>query len=471
MEVDRNLSAAEVGKAGKEDKDTEEDDIDPDTQEIRDAFKKSSSRFTCSGSMKWPNQFVIFYQTKGDKRKKASLTRKLRLPASAEAELTDLVDACDVASFGMGKKEVTDESYRKAYQLGTDKFAALSNIGQTGILHSVQKILAPDCEYIIAEPYKLNIYAEGGFFKVHKDTPRASNMFGSLVVTLPQSHTGGDLVVNHQGNVYRHSPLNDIEQEESIQWIAFYSDCDHEVQKVTSGMRITLTFNLYRGNTRPNSPDVELPVDNKLYKAMGRLIPSMSPNTFIGFPLEYLYATDSQPAFKGRDLVLFNTLARHGNFKVEAWLAVRVPSHKIEVGEQSSSRAAGSDQLEANEFLFIGWNKFQNGGARYSYIYLESMPRPSYAWNNELELGAKYFIDSYDAQSLPVKWAQEPAKFLYEDTVGRIEDIQVLPRDPSRRSRSSSYDLESKWGTETLHAAGCLLVTLQVGSRKRASSP
>jgi hypothetical protein len=32
----------------------------------------------------------------------------------------------------------------------------------------------------------------------------------------------------------------------AIQWAAFYSDCEHEVKEVTTGHRITLTYNLYR---------------------------------------------------------------------------------------------------------------------------------------------------------------------------------------------------------------------------------
>lgn len=31
----------------------------------------------------------------------------------------------------------------------------------------------------------------------------------------------------------------------SIQWAAFYSDCEHGVLEVTSGHRVTLTYNLY----------------------------------------------------------------------------------------------------------------------------------------------------------------------------------------------------------------------------------
>jgi len=32
---------------------------------------------------------------------------------------------------------------------------------------------------------------------------------------------------------------------QQIQWAAFYSDCEHEVLPVTSGHRITITYNLY----------------------------------------------------------------------------------------------------------------------------------------------------------------------------------------------------------------------------------
>ncbi len=33
--------------------------------------------------------------------------------------------------------------------------------------------------------------------------------------------------------------------QQSIQWAAFYGDCEHEVLQVTKGHRITLTYNLY----------------------------------------------------------------------------------------------------------------------------------------------------------------------------------------------------------------------------------
>ena len=64
-------------------------------------------------------------------------------------------------------------------------------------------------------------------------------MVGTLVVSLPSAHTGGELIVEHGGEsvTYRTS-------KQDLSFVAFYADCRHEVKPVTSGYRVTLTFNL-----------------------------------------------------------------------------------------------------------------------------------------------------------------------------------------------------------------------------------
>ena len=84
----------------------------------------------------------------------------------------------------------------------------------------------------------LNVYSTGGHFKSHVGTPRSADMFGSLVVCLPSKFTGGALVTQHQDRQVTFD-------WSSTQWAAFYSDVKHEVLPVTSGHRITLTYNLY----------------------------------------------------------------------------------------------------------------------------------------------------------------------------------------------------------------------------------
>ena len=64
-------------------------------------------------------------------------------------------------------------------------------------------------------------------------------MVGTLVVTLPSSYAGGELMVGHneEWKAYRGSKT-------ALSLVAFYADRRHEVLRVTSGYRITLTYNL-----------------------------------------------------------------------------------------------------------------------------------------------------------------------------------------------------------------------------------
>lgn len=91
-----------------------------------------------------------------------------------------------------------------------------------------------------------------GKFNAHVDTPRTEDQFGSLVVCLPFEHDGGALEIRHKGNsiTFDWGKESKAEGEPFIRWAAFYSDCEHEVFEVTSGHRLTLTYNLYavRGN-------------------------------------------------------------------------------------------------------------------------------------------------------------------------------------------------------------------------------
>lgn len=60
-----------------------------------------------------------------------------------------------------------------------------------------------------------------------------------------------------------------------IEWAAFYSDCEHEVMEVSSGHRLTLTYNLYavRGAGRLTGESLTLdPMRLPLYSAIEKMI-------------------------------------------------------------------------------------------------------------------------------------------------------------------------------------------------------
>ncbi|KAG6375301.1 hypothetical protein JVT61DRAFT_3526 [Boletus reticuloceps] len=72
-------------------------------------------------------------------------------------------------------------------------------------------------------------------------------MFGSLVVVFPSAHEGGQLVLRHRDKEWTVDFTEKFmtQSEPSVCFIAFFGDIEHEVLPVTSGYRVTLTYNLY----------------------------------------------------------------------------------------------------------------------------------------------------------------------------------------------------------------------------------
>src|SRR5262249_38963933 len=64
-------------------------------------------------------------------------------------------------------------------------------------------------------------------------------MIGTLVISLPSSHTGGELVIEHNGKTVAYPASAD-----EVSVAAFYADCPHEVKPVRTGYRVTFNCNL-----------------------------------------------------------------------------------------------------------------------------------------------------------------------------------------------------------------------------------
>lgn len=112
--------------------------------------------------------------------------------------------------------------------------------------------------------------APSGKFHAHVDTPRGPQQFGSLVVCLPYAHEGGTLRVKHRGQTtdFAWGERN----SQSVNWAAFFGDCEHEVLEVTKGHRVTLTYNLYRTSTANPARQVADPEHLPLYGKVKTLL-------------------------------------------------------------------------------------------------------------------------------------------------------------------------------------------------------
>ena len=156
-----------------------------------------------------------------------------------------------------------------------------------------------------------------GKFKSHVDTPRSPAQFGSLVVCLPSSHMGGELLVRRKDQTTTFA----WGDSSSLEWAAFYSDSEHEVLEVTGGFRVTLNYNLY---WHESSQTISHPPLNPkclpLFQRVESLLqtPAFLPHGgLIGFYCAHLYPRNRQGTnggtpfcLKGVDRALWLVLQR-----------------------------------------------------------------------------------------------------------------------------------------------------------------
>jgi len=147
------------------------------------------------------------------------------------------------AKFGRAEQTLTDTSVRDTWEITPD-LVTLDGPAWKATLgvvldHVRDELGLPPTTTLRAELHAMLIYGKGQFFLPHQDSEKDDAMVGTLVVSLPSAHTGGELIVEHGGErvTYRTS-------KQDLSFVAFYADCRHEVKPVTSGYRVTLTFNL-----------------------------------------------------------------------------------------------------------------------------------------------------------------------------------------------------------------------------------
>jgi hypothetical protein len=156
-------------------------------------------------------------------------------------------------------------------------------------------------------------------------------MFGSLVVALPTPHEGGALVLRHQGQewTFDSAAMLSVALPCSIAYVTFFSDVEHEVLPVTSGHRVTLTYNLYFNEDKRRSakdlvskmPSFPQQENEKVFlRAFKALLddPNFLPQGgTLGFGLQHVYQLGDTlkhvyGLLKGSDAVVYQTMCALG---------------------------------------------------------------------------------------------------------------------------------------------------------------
>ncbi|OHV31532.1 MULTISPECIES: 2OG-Fe(II) oxygenase [Pseudofrankia] len=148
------------------------------------------------------------------------------------------------ARFGRGEETLTDRGVRDTWEIPKDLVRVRwDDDALNAILTTAKDDLGlPIAAELTADLHSLLVYEPGQFFRAHQDSEKDDSMIGTMVVTLPSSYTGGELVVRHleEEKTYRGSKT-------ALSLVAFYADCRHEILEVRSGYRIALTYNLLLG--------------------------------------------------------------------------------------------------------------------------------------------------------------------------------------------------------------------------------
>ena len=278
----------------------------------------------------------------------------------------ELISVADPAPYGRGEQTVVDPAVRRCYQIGPDRV----RIRGRHWARTLEMILARVAEGlgvgapITAEFYKLLLYEEGSFFIGHRDTEKMPGMFATLVVALPSSSAGGELVVRHKGREVRLDLCCNDPAEAAF--AAFYADCVHEVLPVTKGYRLNLVYNLVRGGRGrpPEPPDYAGEQDRvavllQAWCHAKRRPGDASPEKLV-YPLEHAYtpAELGFTALKGADAAVAGVLtmaAQQARCDLHLALLTVAESGAAEYSESYGSRrgrwGAEEDELEAGEVL------------------------------------------------------------------------------------------------------------------------
>lgn len=291
-------------------------------EDLRYAVHGLRAPFACGGTLLPEHPVTLRFPDK-------TLIPVLRAKNAFEQErlLRPLVERCTRAAFGMGRKTRYDRRVRDALQIKAEggAFSILHfDPAAAGILEQIRRELVPQIpDAPTAELYNLNVYATGGHFAPHKDTPRGSDMLGTLVVCLPSQFLNGAFVVKHHGVFQTYNWGDAISKQAEptrLHWAAFFGDVDHQIERVWGGLRVTLTYLLRRPTStqKKTAPNRDRGALNTLVQQKLRALLDdrrfLAKGGTLAFPCSHLYHQDARfqrqqkplsrqtvSALKGRD--------------------------------------------------------------------------------------------------------------------------------------------------------------------------
>lgn len=200
-------------------------------EELRNALDTLEEASCCSGTVKLGERLALALPD-GD------------VGALGDARFVDwMLEHAEPAPYGHGTETKLDPKVRSAQRMKARDKIVVHGFDPSAILDDIAGVLSPT-RALSAQLTDVIVYGKGDKFTRHKDTPRVSNLIGTLVVGLPIAHTGGTFVIDDGRGPQRFDW--GTTPADSLPWVALFSDVDHEIEAVKSGTRVTLVYALHR---------------------------------------------------------------------------------------------------------------------------------------------------------------------------------------------------------------------------------
>lgn len=325
-------------------------------------------------------------------------------------QIGEIIKISKKAPFGKGSKTITDTKVRSAWELNADQLSFHNEDWKRFMEKIVEKVkdgLGIENNPITASLYKLLIYEKGDFFLSHKDSEKESGMFGTLIIGLPSTHTGGELVIRFDGKekIIDFSLPSD---NYKIPYVAFFADCDHEIKPITSGHRVSLVYNLIQssGSQKFGQSQISSHVDE-----MATLLKSMS-NSIANKPKAVLLEHQYTPANFS-----LNSLKHHDRPRAELLLeAAKKADYFAELGLVTHYKTG---ELEGDDYEYDYRSRYRNKHAEDSgdgtmgevyeeYTHIEHWSNGEIPTLGEISIGEEDLITDFEiGEGIPIEEEEE----------------------------------------------------------------
>jgi hypothetical protein len=146
---------------------------------------------------------------------------QINLPVDKK-DIEKLLSISSQAKFGLREQTLLDKKVRNTQEIPANQLRIKYNENTFADMLSTMRDtlgLAKNTSLSL-HLHNMLIYGPGQFFKKHQDSEKLDGMVATLVIVLPSSHIGGDLLIKH--NNKQHKFISENLDYQGLKCIIFY---------------------------------------------------------------------------------------------------------------------------------------------------------------------------------------------------------------------------------------------------------